>query len=124
MLLFLEMMMGCTFHTIILKEQTCERSNLHLNLSKCSIMYFSRLHVATFNYSLYNCALVHTAPIRDLDAIFDTKLNFSSYVTSITNRVTSRFAFIKGWSKQFNHNLTTETLLTSFDRPVLEAMSR
>ena len=100
--------------------QWCSLNSLHLNLSKCKVMSFSRKEVTLRNYSINNSLLERVFLFKDLGVIFDPVLNFRSHIETIVLKARCTLGFIKRWSKEFRDPYITKTLLTSLVRPILE----
>ena len=72
-----------------------ENWQLPLSLSKCSFMRVSNRNTETqFVFSLANAELVEMDEITDLGVIFDSKLKFSTHITSIIAKAKQRLFLV------------------------------
>lgn len=88
----------------------CDSNDLHLNLSKCSIMTISRKREPILcNYSYKNQAFNRVYEQKDLGVIVDNKFTFVKHIDMICSKASSALGFIK----RFCYDITDIFILKS-----------
>lgn len=102
-------------------EKWCIINKLHLNVSKCHSISFSRKRNSLMhNYQLNNMLLLRVTQITDLGIILDDKLSFKNHYEKIISKAKMLLGFIKRRAKEFNNVWVTKSLFCALVRPILE----
>ena len=98
-------------------KQNC----LPLNINKCSIITFTRLHKPIlFNYSIDHTTLTRVNHIRDLGILLEANMSYSSHINMITNKAFKMLGFIYRNTKNFKNIISMKMLYFSLVRSHLE----
>jgi len=101
-------------------KQNC----LPLNINKCSIITFTRLHKPIlFNYSIDHKTLTRVNHIRDLGILLEANMSYSSHINMITNKAFKMLDFIYRNTKNFKNIISMKMLYFSLVRSHLEFSS-
>lgn len=99
----------------------CRINSMSLNVTKCSIISFSRKRIQfNYDYSLNATSLKRESNVKDLGVILDTKLSFKHHINFIVSKASSKLGFIFRFAKKFKNVYCLKTLYTSLVRPILE----
>ncbi|XP_055381340.1 uncharacterized protein LOC129611940 [Condylostylus longicornis] len=103
----------------------CNFNNLSLNVSKCSVVSYTRRSVTiTSNYVLNKANLNRVSSIKDLGVVFDEKLTFRQHYNAVISKANSVLGFVKRYTKEFNDPYVIKTLFVALVRPHLEYASQ
>lgn len=102
----------------------CSKNYLSLNVSKCSVITFSRrkspfLHT----YSIGGKAVSRVSLIKDLGVLLDNKLSFNNHVEYIANKANRSWGMLRRYACEFSDPYVIRTLYLSFVRSLLEYAS-
>lgn len=102
-------------------EQWCIQNQLHLNVSKCNVISFSRKNqVTTHSYHLNSTELKRVNHIVDLGVVLDCKMRFNLHYDKILSRASKQLGFIKRRANEFKNIWVTTSLYCALVRPILE----
>lgn len=105
-------------------SQWCIINKLDLNISKCSVVSYSRLkNTIVFDYSINGSILSRLSNVRDLGVVFDEKLSFISHIEQVVACASRMLGFILRNSKHFSNVSTIKLLYYSYVRSRLEYCS-
>lgn len=103
----------------------CKTNNLILNISKCSVITFSRkTQTVQFKYSIENQPLLRVSDIRDLGVHLDSKLTFVNHIDMIAKKASSALGFIIRNASIFKTMKTLKVLYCAYVRSHLEYASQ
>jgi ribonuclease P/MRP protein subunit RPP40 len=110
---------------IVSLTEYCERNKLQLNVSKCSVMSFTKntSNCIGFDYNIHNTNLAKKSEMCDLGVIFDSKLSFSAHINELYAKSTKLLGFIFRTCSDFKNTNTILTLFNSLIRSKLEYAS-
>jgi len=95
-------------------------NNMHLNVSKCSVVSFGRgRNGISFGYRLEGVLLARLSEVRDLGVVFQDTLKFSSMVSVMVPKALR----LLGMIRMFSRGLSLDCFLTLYKalvRPLLE----
>lgn len=99
----------------------CKTNNLHLNISKCSYMIFSRnKHKSDFSYKMEDQILVKQTVVKDLGIYFDGMINFRHHYEYMIGRANRMLGFVMRMSHDFHNWNSIVSLFVSYVRSILE----
>lgn len=102
-------------------EAWCCENGMHINISKCNFMIFSRRTVKTnFHYLINGATLPSVVNIKDLGIILDDKLSFVSHISSIISKSLRMLGFIKRNTSDFVTVPAIKVLYCSLVRSLLD----
>lgn len=102
----------------------CTKNYLSLNVSKCSVITFSRrASPFIYNYSLGSEVVPRVTLIKDLGVLLDTKLSFNNHIDYITNSANRSWGRIRRYAGEFSDPYVIKSLYQSFVRSLLEYAS-
>lgn len=77
---------------------------LPLNISKCSVITFSRLDNAiSYNYKIDNCVLTRVNSVRDLGIVIESNMFFSIHINTIIKKAFKMLGFINRSTNNFKN---------------------
>lgn len=98
-------------------------NSLELNVTKCSVLTYSRRDPTLYTYRLGDAPLNRVQSVRDLGVTFDTQLKFNDHVVAICKSARKSLGFIKRQSKFFDQREVICNLYNAFVRSRLESNS-
>lgn len=101
----------------------CSVNRLNLNISKCTVVSFTRCSIRKFqlfNYQINGTPLIRSQVVKDLGILFDEKLTFINHVNSIVSRASRTLGFICRSLKPFTNINTHKLLYFTYVRSLLE----
>lgn len=104
-------------------SQWCNVNKLNLNVSKCTVVSFTRCSnrkFQLFNYHINGTPLIRSSIVRDLGILFDEKLTFNNHVQEIVLRASRSLGFICRSLKPFMNISTHKILYYTYVRTILE----
>lgn len=105
-------------------QQWCVDNGLHLNVSKCSVMSFTRSKSPVlFDYLISGVTLPRLKTVRDLGVVFDAGLTFNEHITSVVSAAMKSMGFIIRNTKEFTSPESLLSLFNSLVRSRLEYAS-
>lgn len=105
-------------------QQWCIHNGLHLNVSKCSAVSFTRSKSPVlFDYLISGVTLPRLNSVRDLGVVFDAGLTFNEHLTSIVSTAMNCMGFIIRNTKEFTSPESLLSLFNSLVRSRLEYAS-
>lgn len=105
-------------------NEWCERNKLLLNVSKCSIVTFTRrVQPIMYDYSINGEMLKRCDSVCDLGVVLDSKLSFRDHISKIGGECFKLLGFIIRNAGDFTSCDTLKLLFNSFVRSRLEYSS-
>lgn len=101
----------------------CTANDLHLNLSKCSVMSISNKqpsNIIVNDYHYGDHIFNRVTKQKDLGIMFDSKMNFNNHVTMIVARAKSILGFVKRFCYDINNVQTLKALYYALIQSILE----
>ncbi|XP_044757731.1 uncharacterized protein LOC123315894 [Coccinella septempunctata] len=99
----------------------CVVNKLSLNISKCSVMSFTRSkQPVVFPYTVCGNLLARVSEVRDLGVIFDSRLTFIPHVDQLVLSVSKVYGFIIRNCRYFTHTSTFLCLFNALIRSRLD----
>lgn len=116
--------------TIFLQEELkvfadwCCINRMTLNVSKCSVISFGRLHsLINHDYILYGTSLKRETTVKDLGILLDYRLTFKDHIAYVVSKASSQLGFLFRFTKNFKDVYCVKTLYCSIVRSILEYAS-
>lgn len=108
-------------HDINSVTKWCENNCLHLNISKCKLISFTRSPRALqYSYNINGTELERVDKIKDLGVYFDNKMSFNDHYNYIVSKGNKLLGFLKRNSRDFKDPHTLKSLYISLVRSNLE----
>lgn len=105
-------------------QQWCVDNGLHLNVSKCSVVSFTRSKSPVlFDYLISGVTLPRLKTVKDLGVVFDAGLTFNEHITSVVSAAMKCMGFIIRNTKEFTSPESLLSLFNSLVRSRLEYAS-
>lgn len=102
----------------------CHKNKLHLNISKCKIVTFSRKkHITNYNYNIDGNLVSRTELFKDLGVWFDAKLSFKDHINLKVSEACKFYGFILRNCKSFTNIDSLKNLYFAYVRSKLEYAS-
>lgn len=102
----------------------CNANDLHLNLSKCSVMSLHRHRTAPEPIYFYgNQQLASITEQRDLGVIIDNKLSFKSHIDTIVSKASAALGFVKRFCFDINDQSTVKAIYSALVQSKLDYCS-
>lgn len=99
-------------------------NRITVNLSKCSIVSFTRKkNPIQHDYTLNNDKVIRANSIRDLGVLIDAKLTFANHFDAVVNKAYKKLGFILRVSQSFSDVGCLKVLYFSYVRSILEYCS-
>lgn len=101
----------------------CNKWLMSLNTSKCKIMSVSRkTSISTFSYKIKNSEVSRTTSYKYLGVIIDSKLSWSSHITSICSKASKTLGYLRR-NLHYSTSSVRKIAYLTFVRPQLEYAS-
>lgn len=99
----------------------CIKNKLELNISKCSVLSYTRKSKPLLvSYNINNTSLLRNFSVRDLGVTFNSNLDFSEHIQIITTKAYKILGFLKRKTTNFTSQKALEVLYFGLVRPNLE----
>lgn len=111
-------------HELEAFAEWCQINRMSLNVSKCSVISFSRKHAPFhFGYFLAGTQLERVSTVKDLGILLDSKMTFKDHVAYAVSKASSQLGFLFRYAKKFRDVYCLKALYCSIVRPTLEYSS-
>lgn len=105
-------------------HEWCVSNRLSMNVSKCTVLTFSRkANPIVFDYCYDGSVLGRTSSMRDLGVTFDSRLSFTEHANAVTLSALRMLGFIIRTTRNFNSIQAILALYFSYVRSKLEYAS-
>lgn len=102
----------------------CSDNRMVLNVSKCSVITFTRKHnTISFEYTLSNTTVPRTSCVKDLGVMLDSKMTFTDHISYTVSKASKTLGFIFRIAKNFRDLRCLKALYCSLVRSTLEYCS-
>lgn len=99
----------------------CEGNKLHLNITKCKTMTFTRKqNPIVHDYCLGSVTLDRVTAMKDLGVLFDSALTFREHITNICSTAQKMLGFVIRTCRSFESVATVKVLYYSYVRSKLD----
>ena len=103
----------------------CQKNNLPLNASKCSVVSYSlKKNCITYQYKIDDETLPRSTHFKDLGVTFDSLLTFNLHIDDIIRRSYKMLGFVIRNSQAFDNISSIKLLYLAYVRSILEYCSQ
>lgn len=99
----------------------CARNHLFVNVSKCSVVTFTRKkYPVLYDYKIAGSSVPRSTEVRDLGVLLDSRLTLQKHFDMTISKALRVLGFVIRVCKDFNDPFCLKSLYCSLVRPIIE----